>query len=946
MLSEKGRDLEVVPMPSLYDAFPRLKRSSDGSSENTDNGVKAYPPPPHEPTADDTAVYLHSSGSTGLPKPIRWTNRFCLHMMARPIQKDGGPRQVRWAAMALPTFHAYGFAFQFMMPFVISMPVGLYEPKYPDLPVIPTPENLLEASCAMGCNTIPAVPSFVEAWSKSPDAVQYLKTLDQLVFGGGPLAKKSGDQLVAAGVKLVCLYAGTEYGCPVLGFHSDNGERGDIRTPEDWEWLQFNEEEVDLRLIPQSDGNYELHVLTGKAHSVAVENLPDVKGYATSDLFVPHPTKKGLWRISGRLDDVIVLSNAEKIVPIPQEGHITTSPMVSGAVMFGRGREQAGVLVEPTPKCAIDPGDDIALADFRNAIWPTVEQANSGVPAWSRIFKEMILIAHPSKPIPRAAKGTIIRKQAWAAYAEEIEQLYQTVEDTSGIKGISPPKSWRYEDLVPWLQTQASHVNDDKDIDAQADLFMQGFDSLTATFLRNRIIGALRADQQVQASTEVSQNFVFENPSLPQLARSIVALVDPASSLNGTARSPIDEIEEMITQYTADMPSGATIDRTTRQGVAVLLTGTTGGIGSHILAALLADDRVSKVYAFNRPQSMADSARRQAAAFAERHLPTELLSTGKHVGLTGDLNEDYFGLDQHTFDEITHSVTVVIHNAWMVHFNYPLSSFESLVAGTRKLVDFCSALDRAVRLVYTSSVGIAGGWDTRKGPVPEDILFDPAHATGNGYGSSKYVVERMIAVAREKGLEATILRVGQVCGSAATGAWNTSDWVPSMIKSSVAMEQLPETEGMSTWIPMDAVANLALEIAVSEKRAPLVLNVVHPRPKPWHAILSDVSDALGVNMKFVPLKKWVSVLEQKAQTVDSKTADQIPAIKLVQTFRAMAASADRAQGTGVLTEAGGLPLFATDRVQEYSRLMRELPPLGKEHADAWVKYWRSVGFLA
>ena len=28
-----------------------------------------------------------------------------------------------------------------------------------------------------------------------------------------------------------------------------------------------------------------------------MENLPDVKGYATSDLFIPHPTKEGLWRM-------------------------------------------------------------------------------------------------------------------------------------------------------------------------------------------------------------------------------------------------------------------------------------------------------------------------------------------------------------------------------------------------------------------------------------------------------------------------------------------------------------------------------------------------------------------------------------------------------------------------------------------------------------------------
>lgn len=37
--------------------------------------------------------------------------------------------------------------------------------------------------------------------------------------------------------------------------------------------------------------------------------------------------------------------------------------------MFGHGREQAGILIEPTPKHAIDPNDQVALVNFRNALW-------------------------------------------------------------------------------------------------------------------------------------------------------------------------------------------------------------------------------------------------------------------------------------------------------------------------------------------------------------------------------------------------------------------------------------------------------------------------------------------------------------------------------------------------------------------------------------------------
>ena len=113
--------------------------------------------------------------------------------------------------------------------------------------------------------------------------------------------------------------------------------------------------------------------------------------------------------------------------------------MVMGAVVFGRGREQAGVLVEPRPDFAIDPKDEAAVVAFRNEVWyvsphnsqfptahfhrPIVDQANANAPAFGRVFKEMILVCDPAKPLPRAPKGTIIRKQSLALYQEEIERL-------------------------------------------------------------------------------------------------------------------------------------------------------------------------------------------------------------------------------------------------------------------------------------------------------------------------------------------------------------------------------------------------------------------------------------------------------------------------------------------------------------------------------------------
>jgi hypothetical protein len=86
----------------------------------------------------------------------------------------------------------------------------------------------------------------------------------------------------------------TGYGTTETGFLTDL--RSQRRAPDEWAWAELHHN-VDARWQPQGDGTFELQVLRGEKHIVHVENLPDVRGYATQDLWVPHPTKEGLWRM-------------------------------------------------------------------------------------------------------------------------------------------------------------------------------------------------------------------------------------------------------------------------------------------------------------------------------------------------------------------------------------------------------------------------------------------------------------------------------------------------------------------------------------------------------------------------------------------------------------------------------------------------------------------------
>ena len=281
--------------------------------------------------------------------------------------------------------------------------------------------------------------------------------------------------------------------------------------------------------------------------------------------------------------------------------------------------------------------------------------------------------------------------------------------------------------------------------------------------MRNRIVGSLRSSgdpELTKAAGAVSQNFVFEYPSIRELASAVAALVGPTSQLMDPQQKRAQEIIELVNKYTADLPEvRGRRANAGNQKIVALLTGSTGNIGSHILASLLSDKRITRVYTLNRPSTSTDD--RLLTAFEDRSLPTKLLSQSKLISLTGDISQENFGIAPGIYEEVRHMlrsalngeltcpdqitecVTHIIHNAWTVNFNHSLSTFEPQIAAVRKVIDTLASLDRPVHLLFTSSVGTASGWDPSRGPVPERPLDDPEYGAHTGYAASKYVVEQV-----------------------------------------------------------------------------------------------------------------------------------------------------------------------------------------------------------
>ncbi|KAJ7761183.1 putative aminoadipate reductase [Mycena maculata] len=919
-------ELSIEEIPLLGDIYPHL------GHETPEDRFLPYPSPSIRTALDSVAMYLHSSGSTGFPKSIPETHRTLIHYAALDGPSEMAEISPRQAVGALPAFHAMGVLTQFINPILNGGTACIYAPVSTasaySIPVAPTAENAIVNARKTQATGIVAVPALILEWQQSLEHVEYLKTLKLLAYSGGPLASRVGDALFAKGVNLVPLYGATEFGGASIM------KRRQVETDAgEWAWIRFSSR-VNVRWIPQQDGTFECQFLTvPESHQVAVENLPDIRGYSTKDLFERHPAKPDLYRIVGRLDDVLIMANGEKTVPGPMEDIMMASQFIRGVTMFGRERNQVGVLVEPSPQYKFDPSDEKQLANFRNLVWPSIEEANENSPAFARIYKEMILVTQPGKPMLRAPKGTVNKKATIALYNEEIEALYDTIEASgNAANDTEPPASWTAEDLEPWLRTHASVVAD-RDIRGGQDLFEQGFDSLNATFLRHRIVGALKnstdlEEAKVQAAVQkIPQNFVYSHPSIEQLAKAIVWLAHGES--NGSDDGKV-VVEEMIAKYSKGFDTAIPKSTTSSGRAVVLLTGSTGGLGSHLLEMLLGSASVERVYAFNR-KGRTPLSERQCEAFVDRALDGKLLSSEKLVYLEGDSSRSDLGLPIDVWATLRDSVTVIIHNAWMLDFNKTLSSFESHVKGTRNLIDLARQSPNAshVRFLFTSSIASAQGWDQKLGPFPEELQLDANVAVGTGYGEGKYVSERILAAS---GLQATSFRIGQVTGAAGNGAWSITDWVPAIVKSSIALGNFPsDTSGVVAWITPEAISRTILDAALRPEPAPFAINLVHPRPISWNTVLSSMANF--AQLPLIPFEDWVERLKTLSAHASAEDIEKIPGIKLLDFFNAAVAG----QGN---TE------FSTTEAQELSDAMKFLEPLSEDDTHRWMQYWKEKKFIS
>lgn len=297
--------------------------------------------------------------------------------------------------------------------------------------------------------------------------------------------------------------------------------------------------------------------------------------------------------------------------------------------------------------------------------------------------------------------------------------------------------------------------------------------------------------------------------------------------------------------------------------------------------------------------------------------------SAKFTALPADLSKPDLGLGSDVLEAIRSTLTSVIHSAWAVNFTITVQSFEAQhIAGLRHLLDLCLSVPfaRPARMAFISSISAAAGTPT-PARVAETHVKEASHAQSMGYARSKWVAEHIIAAAASTGMEARVLRSGQIVGDSANGRWNATEAIPLMFRAAVTIGALPALDENPSWLPVDKCAEAVVELsslASSGDQTALyfqpqddrdvVYHVQNPTTVRWTEDILPALAAAGLEFETVGQREWVQRLRDGEQDPEKN-----PTIKLLDFF-AEKYDNDRPGRSGLV--------FETERTERRSKAIR------------------------
>ncbi|MGI5122710.1 amino acid adenylation domain-containing protein [Marinactinospora thermotolerans] len=365
----------------------------------------------------------------------------------------------------------------------------------------------------------------------------------------------------------------------------------------------------------------------------------------------------------------------------------------------------------------------------------------------------------------------------------------------------------------------------------------------------------------------------------------------------------------------------------------VLLTGATGYLGLHLLEELLLRTDAEVVCLCRARDDEA----------AQQRIVEGLRGYGIDVGrriervrcLAGDLGEPRLGLAEQKWNELAETVDAIYHNGALVNFVYPYSALkEPNVVGTHRIIELaCTRTLKAVH--YVSTIDTLLATHSPRPFLENDAPLHSAVGVPAGYTGSKWAAEKVVNMARERGIPVTIFRPGLIMGHTRSGVTQTTDYLLVALRGYLAMGVVPDFPRILDSVPVDYTAQAIVHISLQSDSLGEFYHVFNPRPIPTQQFAEWVR-TYGYEFDTVPFE------EGRRRALEVGPAH--PLYPIAPLVRDASVETYRALDPRYIHE--------TRPEEECANTLRQLagsgiscPPIDESMAHSILRYLEGIGFL-
>ena len=323
---------------------------------------------------------------------------------------------------------------------------------------------------------------------------------------------------------------------------------------------------------------------------------------------------------------------------------------------------------------------------------------------------------------------------------------------------IMPPKN-KKETIILDLFKSILHKNN---IGINHNFFEEGGDSLSAMQL------------QIKALNEhinISYSDIFTYPTVEELSEHSYYIDDDNTDSAYTEK--YNKYKPLLSKNM--LSKNIKINYTPINNI--LLTGATGFLGAHILDTFMKQE-IGTIYCIVRHKenlSSEDRLRQTLNFYFKNKYDKDIGNRIKVID--GDITNYELSLDENLYNKIGKQITTVIHSAALVKHLGEYKEFkEANIKGTQKIVDFCEKFN--LRLIHISTTSVSGNVSAdgvylnshfKETTIFSERDFYIGQNLDNLYIKSKFNSEEIVLDAIMKGLNAYILRIGNLTNRYSSG---------------------------------------------------------------------------------------------------------------------------------------------------------------------------------